>query len=229
MEDDDLTIDFDEPIALFPLPTCVLLPHATIPLHIFEQRYRQMVAEAIEGSTLIAMAVFSGDAWKEDYAGSPPLRRHVCVGRVVRHDKLVDGRYNILLQGLCRARIRGEVESTPFRSARLMPTETEQPMEIDLTEHRSRIDGLLRHERLRELSSINAIHEWLTDEVPTPALVDLATMAICESSEQRYELLAQPELSIRTDWLERRLRDTLRTLEIAHRYRPRDEDEVKLN
>ena len=50
-----VTIDFSQPVPLFPLPGCMLLPHATVPLHIFESRYRDMVGDVLDGAGLIAM------------------------------------------------------------------------------------------------------------------------------------------------------------------------------
>jgi Lon protease-like protein len=225
-------IDFSDPVPLFPLPNCVLLPHATIPLHIFEPRYRRMVADALEGNGVIAMALFSGEDWKQDYEGSPQLRRHVCLGAIVRHEKLADGRYHLLLQGLCRARTVREVTEPgdEYRKAVVEPTEGDETMEIDLMEQRHRIDELLGDDLLRKLSAVNTIHNWLSPDLPTPALVDLASMALCENSDQRYELLAQPDINTRARWLERQLRDPRRTLGIAERFRPADHpDGVTLN
>ena len=80
----------------------------------------------------IAMAVFRGDDWKLDYEGRPPLRPAVCIGQIVHHDALEDGRHNILLHGVCRAKIVRLIEPTserPYRMARLEPLEAveEQP------------------------------------------------------------------------------------------------------
>jgi Lon protease-like protein len=226
-----LTIDFSEPVPLFPLPQCVLLPHGTIPLHIFEPRYRRMVADAIDSRGLIAMASFADDGWKLDYEGRPALREHVCLGYVVRHESLPEGRYNILLQGVCRARIVEEVESKPYRRALLEPTEPRPPvMEIDLVDHRESLEGLLGDPLLKELASVSAIHNWLTSEVPTAALIDLATMTICENTDERYGLLSEPDVLTRAAWLERLLRDTRRTLKVAQHFHPRDcADGVNLN
>src|SRR5262245_34551461 len=44
-----------ETIPIFPLPDAVLFPNASLPLHIFEPRYRQMVADALEGDRIIGM------------------------------------------------------------------------------------------------------------------------------------------------------------------------------
>jgi uncharacterized protein len=224
---DTVTIDFSKPIPLFPLPNSVLLPYATIPLHIFEVRYRRMVHDALDRQGLIAMAVFQGNQWKSDYEGNPAIRPHVCVGCIVRHERLVDGRYNMLLQGLCRARIDEELVSDqhPYRRALLAPTEPQSTMEIDLTEHRQQIESLLNDPYMKQLASVTAIHNWLTPNIPTSALIDLTVMSICEDVDSRYEILAEPSATARARWLQRFLQTTRRTLAIAARFEPEDRDD----
>lgn len=214
-----LTIDFSQAIPVFPLPGCVLLPHATVPLHIFEDRYRRMVHDALDSHGLIAMALFDGDRWKLDYRGCPPVRPHVCVGYIVRHEQLGDGRYNILLQGICRARILKEIEHAPYRRCFLEPTEPSLPMEIDLEEHRGQIESLLGDSLLKELASVSAIHNWISNEIPTPALIDLALMTVCCNAEQRYTMLADGNTFARASWLEQWLREARQTLVMSERFR----------
>lgn len=215
-----LTIDFRQPIPLFPLPNCVLLPHATIPLHIFETRYRKMVNDALDSRGLIAMASFEGGGWKEDYEGNPPLKDHVCVGYIVRHQRLDDGRINMLLQGACRAKVIEELPHHPYRKALLEPIERETPMEIDLVEHRVRIEALLNDPVLKELSSISAVQNWLSREIPTNALIDLATMTACDDFDDRYAMLSQSDAEKRAAWLEQWLRNTRQTLRTAKKFEP---------
>ncbi|MEX2216707.1 MAG: LON peptidase substrate-binding domain-containing protein [Phycisphaeraceae bacterium] len=225
-----LTIDFRQPVPLFPLPNCVLLPHATIPLHIFEPRYRAMMSDALDHRGLIAMALFEGDNWKADYEGSPPLRPFVCVGYIVRHQRLDDGRYNLLLQGACRAKIREETPHRPYRKALLEPLERQSPMEIDLGDHRDRIESLLKDPVLAELSSVAAVQNWLSKEIPTNALIDLMTMTMCEDVEQRYGMLIESDVDRRASWLEGWLRETRQTLKTAKRFEPPSlEDRINVN
>lgn len=212
-----LTIDFAKPIPLFPLPTCALLPHATVPLHVFEPRYRKMTREALDSRGLIAMAVFKGDQWQQEYENNPPIRDHVCVGYIVQHQKLEDGRYNILLQGVCRAKVVREVEHESYRLAVLEPTETEQPMEIDLSEQRECIEALLNRPRMKQLAAVGAVHQWLSREVPTAAMIDLAILTLCSDIEQRYAMLAEPDVEARAAWLEQHLRQTDELLVKAER------------
>jgi Lon protease-like protein len=100
--------DFRGTARLFPLPNLVLFPHVAQPLHIFEPRYRQMMADALADDRLLAMALLR-PGWEEDYQKQPPIYSMVCLGRIVQEEHLADGRYNLVLQGLSRARIREEV------------------------------------------------------------------------------------------------------------------------
>ena len=225
-----LTIDFRQPLPLFPLPNCVLLPHATIPLHIFEPRYREMTRDALDSRGLIAMALFEGDEWKADCEGAPPIRPFVCVGYIVRHQCLDDGRYNLLLQGACRAKVREEVPHEPYRMAMLEPPERQSQMEIALREHRGRLESLLKDPVLKELSSVAAVQNWLSKEIPTNALIDLMTMTMCEDIEQRYGMLIEANVDRRARWLEAWLRDTKQTLKTAKRFEPPSlEDRINVN
>ena len=100
-----IRVNFSQPLALFPLPDTVLLPHALLPLHIFEPRYRQMVGECLDRAGQIAIATFECPKHRK---GSQPLavRRAACVGQIIQHDALADGRYNLLMHGVCRVRVR---------------------------------------------------------------------------------------------------------------------------
>lgn len=216
--DSAISIDFGQPFPLFPLPNCVLLPHATIPLHIFEPRYRQMTGDALDNNNLIAMALFDGDEWKDEYYNTPPLRPHVCVGYIVRHESLDDGRYNILLQGVCRAKLIEETPNDPYRLGYLEPIEHQQSMEIDLGDQRVKLETLLNDPLLKSLSSVSAIHNWLSAEIPTSVLVDLAIMSICDDIEQRYAMLANNETISRAKWLLEHLKVTRQTLAIAEKF-----------
>src|SRR5262245_20349927 len=82
---------------LFPLPNLVLFPHVIQPLHIFEPRYRQLLADALVDDRLMAMALLQ-PGWEKDYHQRPPIHPVVCLGRIFKEEKLADGRYNLLLQ-----------------------------------------------------------------------------------------------------------------------------------
>ena len=116
--DQDLDIrDFSGLCRLFPLPGVVLFPHAVQPLHIFEPRYRQMTEDALAGDQLIAMVQVHSDAdWSLDE--DPAIEPVACLGRIIKHERLPDGRFNLLLQGCVRVRIVRELaRATLYRQA----------------------------------------------------------------------------------------------------------------
>jgi uncharacterized protein len=114
-----LPSEFDGQVRLFPLPGLVLFPHAMQPLHIFEPRYCEMLAESLASDELIAMATIDpAPQWPSHTGDKPAILPTVCIGRIVSHSDLGDDRYNILLVGVRRARIRQELDtSRPFRMA----------------------------------------------------------------------------------------------------------------
>jgi len=104
-------------VPVFPLAGVVLLPEQRLPLHIFEPRYRAMVRDALEGDAHIAVACVDGDLQRE------PARIHpvATVGRIVAHQRLPDGRFNILVEGVLRARLDELPFVPPYRRARVTP------------------------------------------------------------------------------------------------------------
>src|SRR3954470_5194925 len=94
-------------VPLFPLPNVVLFPRAVIPLHVFEERYKAMTADALRGDRRIAMALLC-PGWEKSYHARPAIERVVCVGRILSAERLPDGKYNFLLQGEARAVIVAE-------------------------------------------------------------------------------------------------------------------------
>src|SRR6266478_35888 len=88
-------------VPLFPLPNVVLFPRAVLPLHIFEERYKVMTADALSGDRLIAMALLR-PGWEKNYYGKAAIEPVVCLGQILTHEQLDDGKYNFLLQGICR-------------------------------------------------------------------------------------------------------------------------------
>jgi uncharacterized protein len=198
---DSICVNFGRPMPLFPLPGVVLLPHAVQPLHVFERRYRQMVQECLDGSGQMAMASFAGEAWKQDYEGMPPLRQAVCIGQIVQHVPLGQGQQDILLQGVCRARIV-EVQEPEgkrlYRTAKLMPLEPvdRDPPAMDAT--RSKLRELLSDTQVKRLRGADKLIEWFDHEnVPTHALLELVGFTLLPDYELRYKLLAEASPSRR--------------------------------
>ena len=89
-------------VPVFPLAGALLFPRSQLPLHIFEPRYRAMTRDALAGDRLIAMVQ------PRDHEEPPALFEIGCIGRIGSCDELDDGRFNLVLEGLCRFRIARE-------------------------------------------------------------------------------------------------------------------------
>jgi hypothetical protein len=107
-------------IPLFPLGDVVLFPRVPVPLHIFEPRYRKMIADALAGPRVVGMVLLR-PGWETDYEGRPPVFDSGCAGRIDHSEELPDGRYNIVLRGLTRFRVREEHAGEPYRLATVEP------------------------------------------------------------------------------------------------------------
>ncbi|HXX93988.1 MAG TPA: LON peptidase substrate-binding domain-containing protein, partial [Planctomycetota bacterium] len=77
---------FSGRLPLFPLPNVVLFPHAFLPLHIFEPRYRSMTRGALEGERLIGMALLK-PGWEGDYYGNPDVHEVIGVGKIIEEER----------------------------------------------------------------------------------------------------------------------------------------------
>ena len=131
-------------IPLFPLPNVVLFPNVFLPLHIFEPRYVQMVAEALEGDRFIGMVLLQ-PGWEPDYEGRPPVYSIGCAGLITFSEHHQDGRYNIVLRGFEKFQILHEDHGRSYRVAHVTPL-SEEPTEADravLREERRRLEALL--------------------------------------------------------------------------------------
>ena len=106
-------------LPVFPLPNAVFFPGTLLPLHVFEPRYRAMVAHAMETEQRIGIALLK-PGYEAEYHAEPPFHDVIAVGEVVMLRMLPDGRSNLVLKGLGRARVLEELE-TPheFRVARV--------------------------------------------------------------------------------------------------------------
>src|SRR4051812_25753034 len=141
-------------LPIFPLPGAVLLPHALVPLHIFEPRYRKMISDCDGGLRVLALANIPDDR----AAGERPPRVApiVGVGVLAKIEPLPDGRFNIVVRGVRRARIEQELPTgEPYRLVRAAPLDPSRTapnaarMAADLKQLVIAFSAALRNEETR--------------------------------------------------------------------------------
>jgi len=111
--------DVPASVPVFPLSGALLLPFSQRPLNVFEPRYLEMVDHALRGDRLIGM-IQPQDASEESPEGNPPLQSVGCLGRITHFEENAEGRYFIILEGICRFDLVEDLAAaTPFRQCRI--------------------------------------------------------------------------------------------------------------
>jgi Lon protease-like protein len=202
MNDEQDLLNFSNRCRLFPLPSVVLFPHAVLPLHIFEPRYRQMTEDALADDQLVTLVQISptGDRAAETL-GSPPVERVGCLGRILEHERLSDGRFNFLLLGRKRVRLTREVASQkPYRIA-------EAKLLDDFGEpapggpRRSELIAAIRRELERHQVMGDDLHTILDGSLSLGPLTDIIAHALGLPPEVKQGLLTEAHVDRRAKLL----------------------------
>jgi Lon protease-like protein len=199
MNDDSWALQhFQGTVRLFPLPNVVLFPHVVQPLHIFEPRYRQMTADALADDRLIA-PVLLAPGWEADYEGRPAVHSMTCVGRIVAEQRLQDGRYNLLLRGLSRARVVQEVPADKlYRCARVeLQPEGDPPNESAARAMMRSIADSVGRWFPAEGTATQQVEKLLRSQLPLGVLCDLLGFAVPLAVEAKQQLLEQLDIDRR--------------------------------
>src|ERR1700722_9386239 len=103
-----------ETLPLFPLGT-VLYPGLLLPLHVFEERYRQLVRDLMDGPEPRRFGVIAIREGRETgHGGIVPLHQIGCTATVRQFKKLDDGRYDLVTIGTQRFLLTGTDNSKPY-------------------------------------------------------------------------------------------------------------------
>jgi Lon protease-like protein len=185
--------DLGGPVRLFPLPNLVLFPQVVQPLHIFEPRYRQMTADALAGDRLIGMALLR-PGWEPDYDHHPAVHPVICLGRIIAEQHLEDGRYNLLLRGVARARILQEVQHDKlYRGAAVELVPETPPGEATTQVWRHRLTEGVRPWFAAQVEAKEQLQRLLDNELPLGVLCDVLAFALPLPPEGKQELLAEAD------------------------------------
>ncbi len=187
-------------IPIFPLGDVVLFPNSTAELHIFEPRYRAMVADALEGDSIIGMVLLQ-PGYEAEYEGRPPIYAVGAAGVIIASQELPDGRYNILLDGFVKFRVLSEDASRPYRLAEVeaLPESVETSDRPLLAERRRQLEAVL----LSLSPAVRVPPSDLSDE----EVVDGLSSALRLEPAHRQELLEADGVVERALRLIRRLRE----------------------
>ena len=189
--------DLPAELAVFPLPGALVFPRWTLSLNIFEPRYLNMVDDAMTGHRLIGMVQSVGGS-----KALPDLAHVGCAGRVTSYSETDDGRYLIVLTGICRFRV-DEIANpgTPYRQARPDWTSFEAdlgPPDIaDLPSRERLVNALKAYVTRNEMSA-----DWTAvEDAPIETLVNALCAGCPFSTMEKQALLEAHGLRDRAETL----------------------------
>jgi len=187
-------------LPIFPLPGAVLLPFALIPLHVFEPRYRKMVRDCQAGTGVLALANVPAEALHERRE-PPRVLPVIGAGILARVDPLPDGRSNIVLRGVLRARIVEELPAEePYRLVHAEPLAGPEAdaagLQRSAEELRRLVLALCAH---RPGAAATALAQMAGSKALPGELADAVGAMVIESPHDRQQLLetSSPEQRLR--------------------------------
>lgn len=194
---EDALSGFSGTARLFPLPNLVLFPQVIQGLHIFEPRYRQMTADALADDGFIAIVMLKEDADPE--ATRPAIEEVACLGRIIWHEKLPDGRYNLRLRGVSRARIVHEIETDKlYRSARVQLLPDVSPTDLPhLSQLRRDLASAVLPRFGEDSPARQQLRELFDGDLPLGPVCDILSYALPLPTEFKQSLLANPHVDHR--------------------------------
>ena len=190
-----ITKDTLESLAVFPLPSTVLFPGTALPLHVFEQRYLNMVRTILEKGGALAIVRLRDE---EVTTGSvpPDLCDIACAGRIVHVDELPNGRLNILVHGLERVRLLEELPLLDgyrrFR-ADFVPTIQTDGAGVQL----ARLQSCLLSLKSAVGDKDKELVHVLNSTADPLQLADILSAVLVHEPDIRQQLLAEDDLSAR--------------------------------
>ena len=179
---------------IFPLPNVVLFPRTVLPLHIFEPRYKQMVADALEGNRQIGMVLLQ-PGWEGRQNESPDTFNTGGMGLITQHKDLEEGRYNILLSGRHRYRIMEFVRETPYRVARVRLLQEVMPDRQEIKEISTEL--IVSFREFNEANTQPGLEPDVIEKLDFPTLVNSVCSSLNLSVYDQQQLLEMNSVKVR--------------------------------
>lgn len=86
------------------------MPGASLPLHVFEMRYRALVTHCLAGDRIMGIATLK-PGYESGYEGKPDIWPEIGIGEIIAHQPFADGRSNIVLRSIGRGILAEELPS----------------------------------------------------------------------------------------------------------------------
>jgi Lon protease-like protein len=186
------------------LPEATLFPHALLPLHIFEPRYRAMLQWTLERHRMFCVAKTKRGILEA--AAQHQFHETAGLGLVRACVQRADGTSDLVLQGLARVRLDGFLEEQPFRIAQLCELSSHRGPAVEADALAAKLLELCAQVRQQSGGIPEKIEEQLAKMADPEVLGDVIAHTFLRDAEQRQELLEELDVASRLRGLIRALR-----------------------
>ena len=204
LADAKLPESFSGIVRLFPLPNLVLFPGVVQALHIFEPRYRKMMQDLLAADHLVTLCLYENPEQQMETEDAPPIHSTVCVAKVIAHKELDDGRFNLLVMGVKRARIVRELPvEQPYRMAEVDILDDKLPDgDADGSALRSKlIENCELLDLFEKLAHQLDLKKVIESNIEIGLLIDLICFSADLDCSQRLAILKLPDVGQRLQQL----------------------------
>jgi Lon protease-like protein len=220
MDDQSELPGSSRPCRLFPLPNLVLFPHAILPLHIFEPRYREMTEDALAGDRQVTIVQIRPMAPGAPWTEPAPIMDVGCLGRIVQHERLPDGRFHLLLLGRKRVRLVRELDSPKlYRIAEATILE-DRELEENPDAHRKELLDLFLQVFQQTHDLDPDLARMLNSDLPLGVLSDIIAHALDLPVTLKQSLLDETRVDHRVRTLRTALQNSLSPPVPSRRFPP---------
>ena len=198
------TLSIPEYCGVILLPKTILFPHGALPLHIFEDRYRKMLDDALEGNCLICVGTLLSEETESPLECTSPIGT---ISLIRASHELEDGRSNLVLHGILRVRFHSWSPKKDYPYARIIPMSPdpfpsgEEPLMI--SQLRDKVNETLSGYPIDVKEQANEVLEQASSDAAT--LADAVAQQFVEDTDTRLQILSEPSLDARYELLFRHL------------------------
>ena len=198
-------VELPAAVPVMPLPGVLLFPNALLPLHIFEPRFREMLARALDDYRMICVALVKPERqqWRTStdfFSVSTVGLIRACIGRS-------DGTSDLILQGIRRVKFSDFEQEAPFPIARIKPLKTRAKPTVQTDALATKVVELYTQLKSREGALPEKIDRYLGEMSDPEMLADLIASTFVSGATRRQQLLEELDLNKRLRLLIQYLRE----------------------
>jgi Lon protease-like protein len=198
-------VELPAAVPVMPLPGVLLFPNALLPLHIFEPRFREMLARALDDNRMLCVALVKPE--RQQWRTSADFFSVSTIGLIRACVERSDGTSDLILQGIRRVKFSDFEQEAPFPIARIKPLKTRAKPTVETDALATKVVELYARLKSSERALPEKIDRYLGEMSDPEMLADLIASTFVTGATRRQQLLEELDLNNRLRLLIQYLRE----------------------